>query len=236
MKIGVSGASGKMGKRIIHFAAQEKEIEVVFGLEKEGHPDVGHDFEGVKITDNLEIIKTCDCLIDFSLPEATMEHLGYLLEYKKAVVIGTTGLSEREQVDIKNAAKDIPVVFSPNMSVGVNAMFRLVKEAAKILKNYDLYLEEAHHVHKKDSPSGTAKKLVQILNSEGFKIKDDDVAAIREDEIVGDHSVLFKSGVDEIEISHSAKTRDIFAQGSIRAAIWINGKANGFYSMDDVLF
>jgi 4-hydroxy-tetrahydrodipicolinate reductase len=122
------------------------------------------------------------------------------------------------------------------MSIGVNVLFRLIKEAANMLKTYNVFVEEAHHIHKKDSPSGTAKKIVSLLNQAGFSISNDKVEAIREGEIIGDHSVVFRSDVDEIEVSHSAKTRDIFAQGALFAAKKMVSKKPGFYSMEDLLF
>jgi 4-hydroxy-tetrahydrodipicolinate reductase len=237
IKIGVSGAAGKMGKRLINLGLKDKkDIEVVFGLEDKNHPLLEKDFQGVKIVSDPQIIKECDCLIEFSTPEATVEHLFYLAEYKKCAVIGTTGLDSSQLQEIKKASRIIPIVFSPNMSVGVNLLFRLVKEAAKILKEYKIYLEESHHIHKKDAPSGTAKKIAQILNEEGFNIKIEDIKSIREDEIVGDHRVVFESELDRIELFHSAKTRDIFAQGAIKAAKWIVDKEANLYNMEDVLF
>lgn len=236
IKIGISGVCGRMGKRILHLASHNSEFNIVFGLENKDHPDVGRNLEKVIVTCDPEEIKNCDCLIEFSTSQATLDHLPHLVKYGKCAVIGTTGFTEEMLLSIKKAAKKIPIVFSPNMSVGVNLLFRLVREAAKILKDYKLYLEEAHHIHKKDAPSGTAKRIAQILIEEGFCVKIEDIVSVREDEIIGDHSVVFKSDVDDIELSHSAKTRDIFAKGAIIAAKWIIDKKSGFYSMDDVLF
>ncbi len=236
LRAGISGICGRMGRRILNLSKKDKDIEVVIGLEKTGHKDVGNIVEGVKVTDKLIELERCDCLIEFSTPTATLEHLRYLVTLKKTAVVGTTGFSDDEADEVKRIAEKIPIVFSPNMSIGVNLVFRLVKEAAKVLKEYEVYIEEAHHIHKKDAPSGTAKKIANIINSEGFSIKTEDIVSIREDEIVGDHSVIFKSTLDEIELSHSAKTRDIFAQGAIVAAKWIKDKKKGLYSMEDVLF
>jgi len=236
IKIGVSGALGRMGKRVINLAKNEKDLEVVFGLEKKGHPQIGKIFEGVKIVENPEEIEKCDCLVEFSTPKATLEHLSYLVKFKRPAVIGTTGFSQEEIEKIKEASQDIGIVFSPNMSISVNLFFKLIKEAAKILKGYKVYIEEAHHVHKKDAPSGTAKKIAEILNKYGFGIKIEDIKAIREDEITGDHKVIFESNFDKLELFHSAKTRDIFAQGALLAARWIVEKEAGLYSMEDVLF
>jgi 4-hydroxy-tetrahydrodipicolinate reductase len=236
IKIGVSGARGRMGQRIIALAKEDKDLEVVFGLERTGHPEVGKTIDGIKIVDDLEELNNCDCLIDFSSSSATIEHLSALVKFGKCAVIGTTGLDQDQQEKIKEASTKIPVVFSPNMSVGVNLLFRMLKEAATTLGGYKVEIEEAHHIHKKDAPSGTAKRIAQVINEGGFDVKTEDIKSIREDEIIGDHKIVFESSVDKIELFHSAKTRDIFAQGSLVAAKWVANRESGLYSMDDVLF
>jgi 4-hydroxy-tetrahydrodipicolinate reductase len=234
VKLGISGISGRMGQRILYFANQEKDCSVVVGFEKKGHADIGNK-EPVFITDDLSKASNCDCLIDFTTPEATVEHLSYMAKAKRAIVIGTTGLSDSQISQIKDVARVVPVVFSPNMSVGVNLLFKLLSEAAKVLHGYRVDVTEAHHIHKKDAPSGTAKKIADVINAQGFSLKYEDVGVVREGEIVGDHRVVFESDVDRIELSHSAKTRDIFAQGAVRAAKWVSNKPSGLYTMNDVL-
>jgi 4-hydroxy-tetrahydrodipicolinate reductase len=236
VKLGISGICGRMGRRILNLAKADQEFEIVLGLERRGHPDIGKMIEGVEIISEPGTIKSCDCLIEFSSPQASLEHLSHLVRFKKCTVIGTTGFTREEVEEIKNAALSIPIVFSPNMSVGVNLLFKLIRQSANILKDYAVYIEEAHHIHKKDAPSGTAKKIANILNEEGFSIKIEDIKAIREDEIVGDHKIVFESDVDRLELFHSAKTRDIFVKGALLAAKWIVDKKPGLYSMDDVLF
>lgn len=236
IKVGVSGASGRMGKRIIALASDSKDLKVVFGLEDKNHPEVGKTIGKVKISADFGSIEACDCLIDFSAPSATLEYLGYAVKFEKRMVIGTTGLDKAAQDKIREAAKSIPIVFSPNMSVGVNLLFRLLKIAAGTLKNYQVGIQEAHHTHKKDVPSGTAKRIAEIINEQGFNIKIEDIKADRYDEIIGNHKVVFESGVDKLQLSHSAKTRDIFARGALLAAGWIAGRKSGLYSMEDVLF
>lgn len=235
VKIGISGILGRMGRRILSLAKNDDSLDVILGLEKRGHPQIGEKVEEVVVTDNPEEISRCDCLIEFTTPEATVEHLSYLVRYQKATVIGTTGLNEKEYEKVTSASKVIPIVFSPNMSVGVNLLFKLVQLAASVLKNYGVYIEEAHHIHKKDAPSGTAKKIAQIINSYGFNVSIDEIKAVREDEIVGDHRIVFESEQDKIELFHSAKTRDIFAQGAIISAKWVVNQNPGMYSMEDVL-
>lgn len=221
IRICVSGSKGKMGARIIALAKSEASLEVA------GDFDIGANPE--------PFIKGCDALIEFTAPQATMEHLALCEKYKKAMVIGTTGLSDSEKTGIKAAASKIPVVFSPNMSIGVNLLFKMMALAAKTLgKEYNISIDEAHHVHKKDAPSGTAKELAAIarLIDADAKIP---INSTREDEIVGDHAVTFESGLDIIKISHSAKTRDIFAKGALEAAKFVVGKPPKLYTMQEVL-
>lgn len=235
IKLAVSGACGKMGSRIIELAGQDENLQVAAAIEAAGHAQLGREVAGVKISENMDVIKAADVLIEFTAPQATMEHLKVCVKFSKMMVIGTTGLSEGEMQELKIAAKRIPIVHSPNMSVGVNCLFGLVQAAAeKLGLEYGVNIVEAHHAHKKDSPSGTAKKLAQIVKeSSGREVKD--IKAIREGEIVGDHRVIFESPADRLELFHSAKTRDIFALGALRAAKFIVGKKPKLYSMQDVL-
>ena len=235
IKIGICGCSGKMGTRVLNIAAADKGISVVLGLEAKGHPSIGSKIAQGEVSDDCDDIKAADVLIDFTAPEATMEHLTAAVRHNKAMVIGTTGLSEEQVSRIREAAKKIPVVFSPNMSIGVNLLFRLVKEAAgKLSKEYRVNMVEAHHIHKKDAPSGTAKKLAQIIKEASMRDVED-IKSIREGEIVGDHKVIFDSSYDTIELSHSAKTRDIFAKGAVAAAKFVYKKKPGLYDMQDVI-
>lgn len=235
IKLAIAGFCGKMGQRIFALAGSDRNFKVVLGIEKKWHPQAGKVIDGVKITDSLEEIKACDCIIDFTETNATLELLPHLIKYGRCAVIGTTGIDDKGQAKIKAASKKIPIVFSPNMSIGVNLLFKLAAISAKILQGYGVSIEEAHHIHKKDSPSGTAKKVAQIVNAEGFSIRDEDIKAVREGEIVGDHKIVFESDVDRLEISHSAKTRDIFAKGALLAAKWVIKKKNGLFSMNDIL-
>jgi len=236
IKLAILGFCGKMGQRIFALAKSDQALKVVIGLERKGHPEIGKTIEGVRVTDNLEEIQGADCVIDFTVAEATLENLPYIVKYKKHAVIGTTGLTESQQEKIKEAAKKTAIVFSPNMSVGVNLLLNLVEAASKTLNGYNVSIEEAHHIHKKDAPSGTAKKIAEIINKQGFGVKTGDIKAIREDEIVGDHKIVFESEVDRIELFHHAKTRDIFVKGALIAAKWVCSRNTGLYSMSDVLF
>lgn len=230
IKLGISGFCGKMGERIATLAQEDKTFKITVSLEAKGQESIGKEINGVKVSDDVQSLAKCDCLIEFTSPQATMEHLAVCVKNKKAIVIGTTGLSEEDKVKIKESSKKIPIVFSPNMSVGVNVLFSLVKEAASKLRDYHVNIVEAHHLHKKDAPSGTAKKLAEVIGEKDIPIK-----SIREDEIVGDHRVIFESSMDKIELFHSAKTRDIFAQGALVAAKFVAKKKNGLFDMQDVL-
>jgi len=235
IRLAISGCAGKMGARIFNLALDDKDLKPVIGIERTEALKQCLKTDNFKVSDNPDDIKEADVLIEFTAPEATIGHLEYALKHKKAMVIGTTGLSEDQIGRIREASKKIPVVFSPNMSIGVNLLFKLVKEAVeKLSKDYGVRIVEAHHIHKKDAPSGTAKKLAQIINdASGREVSD--IKSIREGEIVGDHKVTFESPVDTIELSHSAKTRDIFAKGALVAAKFIAGKKPGLYDMQDVL-
>jgi len=221
VKICVSGSEGKMGSRIIDLAKEDPELEVVAGFDVDGNVELG--------------IAACECLIDFTSPKATMEHLELCEKLKKPIIVGTTGLSEQEKSKIIEASKNIPVVFSPNMSVGVNLLFKIIEEASKILgEDYKVSILEAHHAEKKDAPSGTAKEISKIIKS----VKGDieiPIDSVREGEIVGEHTVTFESDVDLLEITHSAKTRDIFVKGALKAAKFVAGKKSGLFTMKDVL-
>ena len=232
IRIVVSGALGRMGKRIIALAEKNRNLKIAGKLEKDRHPDSGI------INDLRKITSDYDCIIEFTTPEATLAHLKVATERKKAMVIGTTGLSDEEINVIREASKAIPILFSPNMSVGVNVLFSLIGKTAEILGGeYKVRIEESHHIHKKDKPSGTTKLMVKIVREKSGKadMADIPVESIREGEIIGDHDIIFESEVDTLKISHSAKTRDIFALGALKAAEFIVGKEKGLYSMPDVL-
>jgi len=221
IKIAVSGSNGKVGSRIVELAKDDKELEVSAAFDIDG--------------DAEKAIAGCDCLIEFTSAKATMEHLALCEKNKKAIVIGTTALSDDDKSKIKAAAEKIPVVFSPNMSSGVNLLFKLIEDASKVLgQEYEVSILEAHHEGKKDAPSGTAKEMERIAKSVR---PDSDVAvsSVREGEIVGEHTITFESDVDLIEITHSAKTRDIFVKGALIAAKFAAGKKSGLFTMKDVL-
>jgi 4-hydroxy-tetrahydrodipicolinate reductase len=222
IKICVSGSQGKMGSRVTDLAKEDPELAVCGSFDiVEESPE--------------QFIESCECLIEFTTPEATMGHLELCEKQKKAMVIGTTGLTDEQTAKIKEASKKIAVVFSPNMSAGVNLLFKMVADASKALgPEYHVEIVEAHHVHKKDAPSGTARELARIVKEAkgGMEIP---IESVREDEIVGEHTITFDSPFDTVEITHSAKTRDIFAKGALKAAKFIATKKMGLFTMKDVL-
>ncbi|MCG2713012.1 MAG: 4-hydroxy-tetrahydrodipicolinate reductase [Candidatus Omnitrophica bacterium] len=234
INIAVVGCCGKMGKRVIALIAKDKELKLTAALEREGHPQLNTIIEGVSISDDLSSIKNSDVVIDFTPMPCKRELLDAVMRFKKYLVIGTTGLNPEQVKEIEIAAADAAILYSPNMSMGVNLLFNLIREAAAKLKNYNVRIKEAHHIYKKDSPSGTAKRIAGIIEYETKK-QVADIEAIREGEIIGDHEVTFESNLDTIVLSHCAKTRDIFAQGALDAAIWLFGKPAGLYCMQDVL-
>ncbi len=244
IKIVVCGICGRMGKRIASLATEDANFKLVGVTEIIGCSFIGTDIGshlqtkgsmGIMVSPDLEEnIKDCECVIDFTSPEASLEHVEVCKKHKIPIVIGATGITEEQKKTMLKAATDIPIIVAPNMSVGVNIVFELLSQAAKRLgPEYKISVEETHHIHKKDKPSGTAKKIVEIIETTGSKI--DSVEAFREGEVFGDHKVRFESAQDIIEITHSAKNRDIFALGALEAAKFLAGKPNGEYSMKDVL-
>ena len=235
IKLAISGCQGRIGTRITQLAQADKDFKISALLEYEKHPAIGIKFSDLTVTSDSASIKGSDVLIEFTTPDSTIEHLKACVAHKVKMVIGTTGLNDAQIKEIDAASKKIPIVFSSNMSVGVNLFFKVSGEVAeKIGKSYTMKITEAHHIHKKDAPSGTAKTLAQIVEGSS-KAKVADIKSIREGEIIGDHDIVFESDVDTITIRHHAKTRDIFAGGSLVAAKFLAKKQKGLFNMQDVL-
>lgn len=247
VKIAVSGACGRMGSRIIELSSTDRDIRLTCALENKGHPKLGSVINGIIISDNPDNIKESDCLIDFTQPEAAVKNLDFALKHRKAAVIGTTGLSSEQIEKINGMSKNIAIVLSANMSIGVNLLFKLIREAvSKLPPGYNIKITEAHHIHKKDAPSGTAKRIAEIIKQakragvDGTERHPNGrtpvgIESIREGEIIGEHKITLDSSVDKIELTHSAKTRDIFAKGALEAAKWVVNQKSGLYNMEDVL-
>lgn len=262
VKIAIAGASGRMGRMLIEAAASMPDVVFAAALDRADSPFIGRDAGelvgpacGVIIGSDVEAaLGQVDCLIDFTRPEGTLEHLQIARRLKRAVVIGTTGFKPEEKALIEEAAREIPVVFAPNMSVGVNAVFKLLDVAARILASgYDVEVFEAHHRFKVDAPSGTALRMGEVVadalsrdlkscavyGREGVtgerKPETIGFATVRGGDVVGDHTVMFCGLGERVEITHKAGSRMPYATGALRAAAFLQGREAGLFDMQDVL-
>jgi 4-hydroxy-tetrahydrodipicolinate reductase len=259
IKLVVVGAAGRVGKRIISLASEDRDFDIVGAVEKKGHPDIDNDAGfiagtkpiNVKITDSFAV---ADVVVDFSQPEAADKSIQHCAENNIALVMGTTGLSEKQREKIKAASKRIPIVYATNMSIGMNVLFNLVgKVAAMLGEGYDIEIVESHHRFKKDAPSGSALTLAENIckatsrdfpgslthgrsGKEALRQKGTiGMHAIRAGDITGEHSIIFSTLGETVTLSHTAHSRGTFARGALRAAKWLIGKRPGLYSMNDVL-
>lgn len=262
VRIAVAGVSGRMGRALLEAVATDADCALHAAIDRSGSSLVGQDAgaawgtpSGVKVTDQLEsALPGTQALIDFTRPEATFGYLDACAGANVPLVIGTTGFDEAGRARIAAAAERIPVVFAPNMSVGVNLLMKLAELAAQVLREgYDIEIIEAHHRHKVDAPSGTALGLGQavarasgrdleacaVYGREGVTGERDPAtigfATVRGGDIVGDHTLLFAGIGERVELTHKASSRATFAQGALRAAKWVQGRAPGLYDMRDVL-
>lgn len=241
-----------MGKTVAELISRQPDMELMGGVEVKGHPDVGKPLGKGKIVDDLwEIIENGDAVVEFAFPAATLKNLEVATQFNKPYIIGTTGFSEGELAGIKTISQKIPVISSPNFSIGVNLLFKLTEEAAKILgESFDVEIIEVHHNQKKDAPSGTAKKLAEILQKTknikkivfgregitGERSKDEiGVLSVRAGDVVGEHTVIFAQEGERLELVHRATSRLAFAQGVIKAVRFIIGKPPGLYGMDAII-
>ena len=240
LKLLINGTHGRMGQMLIACAKGDPALEIAAQV------DVGGDFAAA--------LAKCDAAIDFSHHSTIEPVLARCVEAKKTLVIGTTGHTDAQVAAIKHSAAHIPLVFAPNYSIGVNTLFWLTRKAAEILgPGFDLEVVEMHHRMKKDAPSGTAKKLAEILAEVRELQYNDDVRhgrhgivgertdaeigmhAIRGGDVVGDHTVIYAAQGERVELTHKASSRETFAHGALRAAVWAHGKPAGLYDMQDVL-
>ena len=262
VRVAIAGASGRMGRMLIEAALKEDGIVLASAFDRPGTPFIGRDagelagtHTGVAIIDDAAAaIAAADCVIDFTRPEGTLAHLALARELGKAAVIGTTGFDAAGKAAIAEIARHIPVVFAPNMAVGVNAVFRLLEVAARILsEGYDVEVIEAHHRFKVDAPSGTALRMGEVVARELGRSLDEcaiygreghtgerknetiGFSTIRGGDVVGDHTVLFAGIGERIEITHKSGSRMPYALGSMRAARFLAGRSDGLFDMQDVL-
>jgi len=263
VKIAVAGAAGRMGSRITALSTEYKGLKLAGAFERKGHRDIGKDVgtvigigeTGVTLVDSLEsIIDSVDLVISFTSVEASKEHLRIASSHKKAMVIGTTGFTKDDLKEVHKLTKKIPCVMASNMSMGVNLLLRVLQDIAKVLGDaYDVEIIEAHHRMKKDAPSGTALKMAQVIADALKRNLDKDavyarkgiigertskeigIQTIRAGDIVGEHTVIFGGLGERIEVAHKVSSRDTFARGALRAALWVHKKKPGLYDMQDVL-
>jgi 4-hydroxy-tetrahydrodipicolinate reductase len=258
----IAGVSGRMGRTLLEAVAADAGCALHAAIDRPGRPLVGQDAgaawgaaSGVNVTDQpAAALQGAHALIDFTRPEATFAYLDACMAAGVPLVIGTTGFDEAGRARIAAAAQQIPIVFAPNMSVGVNLLMKLAELAAQVLDDgYDIEIIEAHHRHKVDAPSGTALGLGQavaqaigrdlascaVYGREGVTGERDPkaigFATVRGGDIVGDHTLLFAGIGERVELTHKASSRATFAQGALRAAKWLQGRAPGLYDMRDVL-
>ncbi|VAW54197.1 4-hydroxy-tetrahydrodipicolinate reductase [hydrothermal vent metagenome] len=263
LKIAITGAAGRMGKTLIEACHQADDCSVNAAIERSGITLLGADageiagigILNVTLVDDLtRVLDDFDVLIDFTSIETTLTNLEICKNNNKQIIIGTTGFNEEQKKTIEQAAENIAVVFAPNMSVGVNLCLKLLQTAAAIFsEDYDIEVIEAHHRHKVDAPSGTALRMGEVVadtlgrdlkqcavygreghtgardsNTIGFE-------TIRAGDIVGEHTVMFATEGERVEITHKASSRMTFAKGAVRAAKWLQNKPSGLYDMQDVL-
>lgn len=263
LKVVIAGCSGRMGHALLASVFADAELVLHGALDRAGdNPALGRDAGealgrpcGVKVTSDIDVaLQGADVLVDFTRPEASMQYLHACQKAKVAMVIGTTGFTASEKIAIAEAAKNIPIVFAPNMSVGVTLLINLVEQAAKVLnEGYDIEVVEMHHRHKVDAPSGTALRLGEAAaHGLGQELKDCAVyaregvtgereagkigfATLRGGDVVGDHTVVFAGIGERVELTHKASSRATFAVGALRAGKFLADKTAGLFDMQDVL-
>jgi len=262
LKVVIAGCSGRMGHALLESVFADSELSLHAALDRSDSPQIGRDageqfgrVSGVKIShDIVAALQGADVLVDFTRPEPSLQYIAACQQSGVKLVIGTTGFSAEHKLQIEAAAKDIAIVFAPNMSVGVTLLINLVQAAAKVLADgYDVEIIEAHHRHKVDAPSGTALRLGEaaaaalgrnlddcaIYGREGVTGERDantiGFATVRGGDVVGDHTVLFAGIGERVELTHKASSRATFALGALRAAKFLMTKQGGLYDMRDVL-
>lgn len=263
IRIAIAGAGGRMGRQLVQVVNETEGLVLGAAFERKDSPLIGIDAgelagigaTGVVISDSLEnSVSYFDILIDFTRPEATLDHLKFCQRYEKGMVIGTTGIDEAGKRAIEEASNEIGIVFAANFSVGVTLMLKLLEQTAKVMGDYtDIEIIEAHHRHKVDAPSGTALAMGEaIAGALGRDLKKCAVyareghtgerdpqsigfATVRAGDIVGEHTAMFADIGERIEITHKASSRMTFAKGAVRAASWLSRRRFGLYNMRDVL-
>ena len=263
LRLGINGAGGRMGRTLVRACMEDDQVRLGGAFEAPSADSIGSDAGEIAGTGRTGVIirddsQAChadfEILVDFTVPECTMQSLEICREHGKSMVIGTTGLDARQKLRLQEAARDISIVFAPNMSTGVNLCLQLLQVAARTLGDeYDVEIIEAHHRHKVDAPSGTALRMGEVV-AESLGRDLDECAVygrqrhtgkrdtrtigfetIRAGDIVGEHTVMFSGVGERVEITHRASSRMSFARGAMRAAVWVASQDPGLYDMQDVL-
>lgn len=264
-KIVIAGSSGRMGRSLIEAVFEHSNATLHAAIDRSGSPAIGQSVQffapnvpetcNINISDDVDAaLAGADVLIDFTRPEASLAYLEACRRHNVQVVLGTTGFSDAEKAQIQAASQEIAIVFAANFSVGVNLSFKLLDMAARVLnENYDIEIIEAHHRHKVDAPSGTALRMGEVVAAalgrdlktcavygrEGHTGERDaqtiGFATVRAGDVVGDHTVVFATHGERLEITHKASSRMTFASGAVRAATWLADKKSGLFDMQDVL-
>ena len=246
IKLVISGCGGRMGRSIALLAAKDSAFTLSGALEASGHETVGRDLGlaighpsdlGVRVVSDARVgMSAGEVVIEFTTPDVTVAHAQVARDLRKAMVIGTTGLSDAQLETLRLAAQAVPIVLSPNMSPGVNVLFELAQAAAQRLADYDVEIVESHHKQKKDAPSGTAKRLAEVLAGARKQLPGAiPIHAVRAGDIVGDHTVIFAGLSERLELTHRAHNREVFARGALRAARFVAKAKPGLYDMVQVL-
>jgi 4-hydroxy-tetrahydrodipicolinate reductase len=234
--LAVSGAKGRMGQKITQLALKQPEtFKLTALLEHKNHPENKTEVHGIPLSTDNAALKGCNALIEFTLPEGTMENLAACVKHNVGMVIGTTGFSTDQIKEIEEASKKIPVVFASNMSVGVNLLFKITELVAGKIGQCKINISETHHIHKKDKPSGTAKTLAEVAEQASGLRVEQPIESKREGEVIGDHEIVFETEYDTIRLSHHAKDRDMFAKGALEAVKFLQDKKSGLFDMQQVL-
>jgi 4-hydroxy-tetrahydrodipicolinate reductase len=251
IKVVVCGALGKMGRAVVDEIAGDAGLSLAGAIETAGNAGLGTKLAGVEVTADLaKALGACDVVVDFTNPKSALEHIAQSAVAGRAAIVGTTGFTADELALAKKAAGRIPLIISPNMSAGVNLMFRIVEDVARALGDFDAEIVEIHHNKKKDSPSGTAARLADAIakarpgsavvhGREGLvgarKSGEIGMHSLRGGDVTGEHTVIFAGEGERFELTHRAHSRRTFARGTIRAIRFIDGKKPGLYTMADVL-
>ncbi|MGB1361041.1 MAG: 4-hydroxy-tetrahydrodipicolinate reductase [Alphaproteobacteria bacterium] len=252
INVAVIGASGRMGQALIKLINENSKTTLSGALVRAGNENVGKEINGVKYTDDIDsVFSTADVVIDFTPAGATKTHLEKAKQHNTKMIIGSTGLGKTDEQLIEDAGKDIAIVYASNFSIGVNTLFAICEKVGGVLGSdkFTTHIDETHHIHKVDAPSGTAlslgKEIAKSRNDNFDDVykyeqdrsnnKDITFSDNRKGEVIGDHTVSFNNEMESLHLTHNAHNRDVFADGAVFASIWINDKDKGLYSMRDVL-